>query len=667
MKRSIRNHSVFSPMSYSIGRRIAVVAAAILFTACGGETVPTSFNPDFRLIVPATVAVSGVADIDGLNTDAKWNDAFNLEMIDGVTVPGVIMQGVADASNLYLYFEIEESDLSSTDMVAVALNPSSTPTDNRLFLIKPCPTGNAGCPGTADDLPVDIDYFIDANNDGTWEPTALPAGVTTKSATSGGIVWTVEMGIPRGAPFNLPATAYFGLYTNILETTAFNIAAQYTWPFNNDAGETLIFGTPEDTPASTIWGNATLNTTIGNGVSISSNDISTNHGPSTISWDEPNTFFAKAHNYTSTGGSLMTASAVRATIRWANFGLPTHNSFQRIPSNASPAPGNPTAYQDILPTATAEYSLNWTVPGADQAFYQANPHWCVQVELDSSNVNTVFLRQQAQSNMNFAETSSPFVRKPTIDTLGLKLPRELKAHEYILQERFYNFKPGLRWESKLGEVKKVANATYSINIPPERHARFDLSVLPPAEALVPFENIKVTTVRKVGAADATKISVRPGMLVTLLADAIKVERQSRSATTNITHVETDKASPAPILMASWDGFERSQFAIGGSVSLKVPEKAKTLSISAVSEQNPGSPMNIRAYITPIEEYHLQANRSLKLDRYPNGIVNIAANLPTVIYRGQRNMGGNITIDKKTFTVHQSAGAFGYIVKGKKTE
>lgn len=644
---------------------LSLLATAIV-AGCNGETPPSAFDPNYRLLIPETAVVSGVAEIDGLNTDAKWNDGFRLDLIDGVTTSGVILEGVADSSNLYLYFEIEESEFSSTDRVVIALNPSSGATDNRLLIIRPCPTGTAGCGSTDDNLPSQIAYFVDTDDDGNWEP-ATGHGVTAETATSGGIVWTVEVMIPRGAPFNLPSTAYFGLYTNILETSSFAIAAQYTWPFNNDAGTTLLGGSPEAVPADAVWGNATLDTSIGNGVRISASDVSTNHGTSTISWNEPNEFYATAHNNTLTSGSLVSAEDVRASFRWKNFGLPSFSSFQLIPEDASPAAGNPTAYVDILPTASETYQLDWTVPVVDQAFYQANDHWCVRVELDSTNPATVFYRDSVQRNMDFADTSSPFVAKAVVDATGYKLPEGSRVHNYILEERFYNFDSKLKWKSELTGVSELAESIYTMEIPPEKPLDVGLKVLPPDEALVPFEEISFKAAKPGDVSGLTKLGVKPGQLVTLLTEQefkpADPDKKESTANEERRHIASAR------LYGSWDGFKESRFFVGGGMSLKVPKGASTLFLNAEKSEKAEisvESMRVRLYITDLMAYHLRSNSALKLDRDPNGIVQLGANLPTVIYRGKRDMGRTITIDKKRFKVYQSAGAFGYMVRGRKT-
>lgn len=672
----------------------------LIASGCGvGETVSEDFDADFRLIVPTTAAPTVPADIDGLVTDLKWNDSFRLDLIEGVSPSGMIMEGVADATNFYLYFEVDETNFSGTDYIAIGLNPTAAANDKRLLLLSPCNSGVCGPDAT--NIATDIDYFLDVDDNGVWEPQGGNGGVTARTSFAGGNVWTVEVSIPRAAPFNLPSNDYFGFYVNIIASSSFGVADEYTWPFDQDStGGTLIVGDADDLPPESAWGNVTLDSTIGNGVRINSNDISTNHDTSTISWNQSNTFTAIAHNNTLSSGTLVTANNVRASFQWANFGLPSHSAFQRIPTGAAPAPGSLTAYQDILPTDSATYQFTWSVPPADVVFYQDNPHWCIRVELESSDPATVFYRQSAQRNMNFAATASPFLRKATIDTRGYKLPEGQQQHEYILEERFYNVDPKFKWESKLSGVTALGNQRYGLKVPAEKPTQIGLSVLPPMKALTPFKTISL----KAGSSsDVTKLSMRPGTLVTLIVDdsvkrrveARNPERVSLSsaslthATAGVAGARVDVAAvssseaatvavPATtgestarrgpgLIWASWDGFEKSKFLINGAITLKVPKGASSLFLvpdSKTSGDN-SQQISLRVYVTDLRKEHLRADPSLALDRNANGIVTLGANLPMVIYRGKRNTGKKIRIKGKVFDVYQSAGAFGYIVKGEK--
>lgn len=195
------------------------------------------------------------------------------------------------------------------------------------------------------------------------------------------------------------------------------MVTEFTWPYNNPTGDTNVTSTITNLPVISVWGNASLSTSIGNGVRISGSDIYTNHGPSTIHPVDLNTFYAEAHNNTLQSGTLVTANNVRATFNWANFGLPSHSSFQRIPEETNPATGNPTSYQNILATDSETYSINWqTQNQTERDFYNANRHWCIRVDLDSSDPSTIFYDNSAQANMNFVEISSPFTSKATVAT-----------------------------------------------------------------------------------------------------------------------------------------------------------------------------------------------------------------------------------------------------------
>ncbi len=687
------NKQISTITEYFTVKTVAVVTVLVglLAGGCGGgETTPSPFDTNFRLIVPSTAVVSAPATLDGLVTDAKWADSFRLDLVEGVSPSGMIMEGVTDASNLYLYFEVDETNFSGADIVAIALNPSAGANDKRLLLIYPCPSGV--CPADATNITPDIDYFLDTNDDGTWESQVTDGGVTARTSFAGGTLWTVEVAIPRAAPFNFGSNDYFGFYTNIIATSSFATAHEYTWPFDQDStGGLLIFGTESAVPPESVWGNATLDSSIGNGVRV--DGLATNHNTSTISWNEENIFTAVAHNNTLTGGNLVAANDVRASFKWANFGLPSHDTFQRIPTDASPAPGSLTAYQNIQPTDSTTFQFNWTVPVSDQAFYQTNPHWCVKVELESSDVTTVFYRQSMQRNMNFAETNSPFMSTATISPLGLKLPEGDREHDYIITERFYNVDSKLKWSSKLGGIKQFGAQQYRAKVAQEKTSRIRLSVLPPMEALTPFKNITVKPGKPGDSNSYTKISLRAGSLVTLMVDQSK-----KPSTVRVNSLRTEAVQPAiralssdsvtereaaetrvsseteaianpqssGLLMASWDGFEKTQFTINNTISLKVPKGKTTLSIAPQGKETRASQreVSLRVYTSTLEKYHLLANSSLAHDRDPNGIVNLGANLPIVTYRGDRKTGRTIKIKGKSFDVYESAGAFGYIVKGK---
>jgi hypothetical protein len=356
------------------------------------------------------------------------------------------------------------------------------------------------------------------------------------------------------------------------------------------------------------------------------------------------------------------AEDVVATFRWANFGLPSRSSFHKIPTDAvAAARGNPPPAQDIPPTTSATYTFDWAVADeapVDQGDYTDGSHWCLQVEL-TSTTGVTFYDSIAQRNMNFADTASPFERRAVISAEGLKPPRDQRVHEFRLEERFYNAKPELKWKSELKGAEKLGNGFYRVKVPVEQPFNLDMAVLAPDKALVPYE---VITLGK----EETKLEVRPGTLITLLNDVLP-EPVKRMA---LERRERDKQKPrkAATVRAAWGDAkgqkgERS-FNIGSATTLKVPRKARVLYLSYDSSEGDKQSKRLRYYATPIEKYHLFAHPSL-LNEGKNIQPGLAANLPTVVYRGSRNMGRTLTIGKQRFEVYAPVGSFSYIVRGTK--
>ncbi len=683
-------------------------------------TTPTNFNPDYRLVIPST-AEPYVA-VNGDNDEARWtNDAFDLGFVDGTDQSDAKMMGVADATNLYLYFELEEVDYSTTDTIVVLIAPDpGDANDNRLLLIQPCkdhgvpPATDVCSAGLGNNKIGTVVYHLVDSGTGNWDageqdPALLDGKIRVETITAGpGLVrYGVEVELSR-ADFNLPSTGYFGLYTNIMQADDMSIGAntQYTWPYsdlNGNAGGMLIYGDLTNLPADSVWGNATLDNSNGPGVFIVSSDVFTNHsGGSTISTDEENTFTAIARSADNSATGL--AEDVVATFRWANFGLPSRSAFHKIPTDAvAAARGNPPPAQDIPPTASATYEFDWSVSdeaAADQADYTDGSHWCVKVELTAA-AGVTFYRDSAQRNMNFAETSSPFTRVATISAEGIKPPSGSRVHDYILEERFYNFDPKLKWKSELEGVEKIGEGLYRVQVPVEQAFKMDMSVLPPAEALVPYKTIKL-------GADGQRIDIEPGMLITLLEDEVKsnttdirrerlvrdasavrpsgdlVDRGAAVSGGSVVDVGSvdrvvvvdqpdgnagnNDIRPRSNINASWgdaDGgiVKKSAFTLGRATTLLVPKGAKTLNLRLDGEVK--SDRVLRIYATKLESYHLFANPDLK-NEGNNIRAGLGANLPTVVYRGKRGTGRTITIDKKRYTVYEPAGSFSYIVKGSKT-
>lgn len=670
-------------LKYSI-----VVVATLLVFGCGGST-STGFNSDFHLIIPQTSPVAGDGHIDGNNdagSDAKWIDAFDIQLIDGVPIANNNFWGVADGNYLYLYFATDVDVFSELDALAIALSPTSDPTQKHLLVIYPCQI-TSQCQNSLSNITPGIIYYTDPDGDNTYTSSVAAHNVLARayaSASGSGGVWGVEVRIPRGAPFNLPATGFFGLFASLLDYDPFGTNVfEHTWPFNNTDGTTLLSGSiaPGSTnaiPEQEHWGNASLDASLPTGVSISSQDISTDHGSSIISINEPNIFTAKVHNHGTTH-----ALAVQANFQLANFGLPAFGSWESIgygsydddPMDMTP----PTTTPDIDPTATRVYSLDWSVPPDRVDDYTDNDHQCVRVQLSSTNMTTSFINTSAQRNMDFVVTSSPFTSKPTIATKGYHLVENMRQEEFIIRERFYNYKPELKWESRIDGAKKIKDNLYQLAIPVEQSKGINLAVQPPEKALVPFEKLVIPAIKEGMESQVVRVPVATGKLVSLVPNRqLKNPDLRRTAVTNMTAVKAEKMKTdmqyqneaTGTILASWDGFKKTSFVVNAGASLLAPKGAEALYLKQQrikGDERLAMEQSINVYVTEMLDLprYLQSTVNFSRDKF--GFIGFGANLPTAAYFGYRKSPKTLEVNGKSFSVYEPAGSFGYVVKGRKAD
>lgn len=674
---------------------------------------PTLFDANYRLIFPQTTTapvIDGLIQVAG-TPDPGWNNSFRYELgVGGGSVPEAVMHGVADANNIYLYVEIEDNAFDIYDVLVLGINPASSNTDYRRIHIFPCPIGASGCPANGSSLTPTVQYWTGTPSTGqcaganltdptfTWTSASASSIVArTATATAGSnSKWSVEVKIPRSAPFNLPSTNYFGFYVDVAKVYTVGgsqTAAQFTWPPGSNriigcVQEDVVSEIESGTPRPEQWGNATLSTAIGNGVHISG--VKTNHGPSTISWNQPNTFYARANNNTLVSGTSKPANAIRATFTWANFGLPSHSSFTNVP-----APGNPTASADIPATGSLEYSTGqWSVPSGQQQFYQNNPNWCIKAKLSSTDANTVFFDDTYMVNMQFTQTSSPFQRGAIIGTKGYELIKGQEVHEFQITENFYNVAPKLKWQTTVKgpeSLEKYENIrTYTLAIAREKSATLNLEVLVPVEH-IPCKKVVIKPGTGSKARPLVTLSVKGGQLITFNAKGqIQLRREGGAKTIvgpngrDIRHMKdvltqvresSDKQyllkpmlSPQTLvgaLIGSWDKFDKTSFYIGQSGTIKVPEKADTLYLAVNDvlkgyEHQIGEGFEVNVIVSDIENDHILANTVVAKKQ---GVLDmpLGANLPTVIYRGKIKTGKVIKIKGQQFYVYEDIGAFGYMV------
>jgi hypothetical protein len=658
-------------------RLVRFLPALLLVTAgllSGCVTVPAPspvFNTGYRLVVPPTAAA---VTVNGLAGEAAWNDGFRFNMEDGGPFPAATLRGVADAANLYLFVEVEDSNFGDSDVLVIGLNPDGNAANYRRIHVYPCkPTGV--CPANGSNIAPTVEYWTGNRVGSVYNWTSVPAataGLEAKSATATGATkkWSVELRIPRGAPFNFVDTNFFGLFVDVARTdpTAglFGEATQYTWPpneFIGSANENDILAELEGgTPGPLKWGNATLSKSFGKGVSVSSNELRTNQSdPGKISLNAGNIFYATAANYSATAGTLVAAQDVKATFKIANNGLPALGSWANIP-----VAGNPTADVDIAPTAAHTFQTGvWTLSMAERTAYQNHVNQCVRVELTSTNPNTVFINPTAMRNMQFVVTSSPFRERAAISARGVEVPG--RRVDFTLRENFINFDPQLRWTTEIGNATRLSDKLYRAQLGTGADGVLDISVLPP-DIRIPSVAVNVPAGTG-GPRPNVKLAVAAGELVTVIASgSTLIDGTPVTGAGGGLPRGDDKSGIAPgTLLGSFDGF-RTQFVIGTSATLKVPDGSGELQMKlydtpAGYEKQRGEGLQLQVVRSRIEKWMLEANPDLARPvRGSDVYVAVGSNLPTWMLRGERDTGRLVKINGTSFRVFEPMGSFGYIVK-----
>jgi hypothetical protein len=673
---------------------VAAAAATTLLTACPPTNLPplpkpsTNYKTDFRLVFPV---VATKPTVDGLATDPAWSSGFRFVMEDGGSAPAATLRGLATTDSLYLYAEVEDNGFDDTDVVVIGINPDNVSSHYRRIHIFPCKPTGVCPPNGSNQIPV-IEHTTGTFSGGayTWAPANVGNGsvvvggntvVTARAATATGAQkkWAIELSIPRGAPYNLADTLFFGLFVDVVKTDPaaglFGEAVQYTWPPNQfiGASENDVLADLDNTPHPDAWGNATLSNVFGNGVSIFSNDIRSNHpsDPGKIVATTPIYFYGTAANYTSSGGTLVTANAVSATFKIANNGLPALGSFANVP-----VAGNPTAAANIAPTAAHTFQIGpWNVTGQLQTDYLNHPDQCVTVDLSSTDPNTVFVNQHAMRNMHFVQTASPFRERAALPTRGFKRRPGLDTLAFTLRESFVNFDPSLTWRTEIGGATRVSDRVYRATARPDEDRGLDISVDPP-RIKIPEDSLRVAPGTGGPNRPAVRLDVRPDELITFIASGtIQIDGQPVSAAgARIGEGRGEKllkdsgVNRVGALLGSFDDFKETAFVIGNAATIKVPSGASALQlkINDSPEQyakQRGEGYQLQVVRTPIDRWVLATNpdvarRVIGADVF----VTLGANLPTWLLRGEMNTGQFIRIGGKSFRVYESVGSLGYIVK-----
>jgi hypothetical protein len=657
-----------------------VLAAALLALAAScppGRPSPSSnYNTGNRLVFP--IVATGPGTIDGLANEAAWTNGFRFVMEDGGSFPAAELRGVADAGHIYIHVAVEDDGFEESDVLVVGLNPDNTSGNYRRIHAFPCkPTGS--CPATTSGAITTVDYATGSLAGTTYTWTAQPLGsiVAGRATTTAPKKWQVELKIPRGAPFNFVDTNFFGLFVDVARTSPSTgiagEAVQYTWPpaeFIGSTNENDILAELETgTLGPTDWGNATLHTGFGNGVSIDGGDIRTNHpsDPSLIRLNGSNIFYADVFNNSSSGGTLVDAKAVRATFKIANFGLPDLGTWTNVPGA-----GNPTAAADIDPAVARTYATGgWTLSASEVTNYTAEPHQCIKVDLTSTDGSTVFVNTSAQRNMDFTTSGSPFQERATLTAQRFEPPGGGRTLSYTLREVFVNFDPRLTWTTEIRGANRIADGIYKAEMGPEARHALEISVEPP-RVQIPSSTVRIPPGTGGSARPPVSVEVRADEVVTLIGSGtIDLGGQSvTSAGTPVQDRSPKGRGPRRLgaVLGSFDEFRESSFVVGNAATIKVPAGARALQLKIEDEpqgyeRQRGEGYEIQVVRTAIEPWMLANNPDLgRVVKGNDVFVAVGANLPTWMLRGERDTGRYIRIGGRSFRVYQPLGTFGYIVK-----
>jgi hypothetical protein len=656
-----------------------------------GPVPSPSYRTDYRIVFPE---VATGPTLNGLASEAAWSTGFHYVMEDGGSFPAAALRGVATAAAVYLYAEVEDTDFNAADVVVVGINPTNTPNGYHRIHVFPCPVTGV-CLANGNTLDTEVRHWTGELSGGAyaWTPVGGTPAVQARSSTStaGSLKkWAIEMSIPRGAPFNIPADNFFGLFIDVVRTNpAAGIAGeavQYTWPAGQFIGSTNENDVLSDLETGTLppnaWGNATLSTAFGNGVTISSHEIRSNHptDPGKIPVSAtPIIFYGTAANYSSTGGTLATAKAVQATFKIANNGLPTAGSFATVP-------GGVVGPNDIAPTVAHTFQTSpWTLTLQQQTDYLTNPNQCIRVELSSTDPSTIFINSWAMRNMQFVETASPFRERATLTTRGIQPPRGQDTLGFVLRESFVNFDPRLNWTTEIRGARQVGERLYRTAARAGGEHHLEIIVEPP-RLRIPSDSVHIAPGTGGPANPMARVPVGPDELVTIIASgSIEIDGRTLTAA-GVPEGYARGDQPAPVrdgeqppavhattrrvgaLLGSFDGFQQSSFVIGNASTLKVPRGVQMLSLRIEGDpeqyaRQRGDGYALQVVRTPIEPWMLAVNP--ELGRTVSGadvFVNLGANLPTWHLRGERDTGRYLRIGNESFRVYESVGTFGYIVR-----
>ena len=437
--------------------------------------------------VTGAPVINGLVDYDYLPFDAA--DPFERGYVSGSRLtfeggglPRVIFQGVrvpAGDKIVMGFMSRFDGSFDADDMIIIALRSTFAGGAERLIAIFPNLAGVGAEPGAGSGPhaikrnvtppATRIDYWSRASSADPWSPMATdPAGVEVKlrswepnrpEGAPDEVAWSAEVSWPRVGADGFTLNDDFGLYFNVVRILPLDPAMAVESPFPTTSP------TLTDTPGPSFpvpqWGHGLIpaiqvpaGSNTGVGVRFKNGSLGVGRralgsatttltgvieGPAGASDNE---LVALVEN---TGGAA--ANDIWAEFRFANWGLPPADfpawdlaagaqpnpAPRRVgvePPPFDPAVNLPAAASPATPTSAALVStwLRANVP----AEYQANPHQCIWVQLDSATgVN--FTQSSVRRNMDFANLSE-IEREAELSGSGYPEPADGSGeHDFVLQ------------------------------------------------------------------------------------------------------------------------------------------------------------------------------------------------------------------------------------------
>src|SRR5438105_4457350 len=157
-----------------IGQASIAIAIGVTLAACP-PPAPAPPNPNL-LCFPQ---VSGVPNFGGPPTidgrlsgltpapEFGWTGSMRYTFGNGTQTPNAAVQGVRDANNLYLSFEVNFASAPDVkDGILIVLRPTKNdPTNDRRMFIAPFQNGVSPAPNTPASVQ-SVSYWVDSTNDG---------------------------------------------------------------------------------------------------------------------------------------------------------------------------------------------------------------------------------------------------------------------------------------------------------------------------------------------------------------------------------------------------------------------------------------------------------------------------------------------------------------------